>query len=950
MTLWWAGVSIISGMPELVKKGNLSEISFARVFCSIAFRGKTGVLALRDAKDNLLRKQIYFLGGDSAYVEHGSVDESLGQILLREKKLTEEELESILDEHATTDKNVGEIVVERKILTAEELKQWLSHQTELKLINCFAYRDGLFEFNELPVSQFQFQVIVHKIKPERVLYVGVNKYYDLKRLESELEGLKDKWLKLNPEFDKNGMRFDFSGNELKLVKRLSSGQAFTSIVAQSDLSLGDTLKILYTLLISGMLSVEDRKSVKEFEEPPVKIPKRKRIIELEDIEPELAARELNLELSQTPVGEGEGGEIDLSLSSPGIKPEARPVSASASAAVAKTASAQGQIEDEHALVKQKVADILLSNLRDAVDAYLPGRTGGLKVGELLVQNKIIDQLQLNEALRRSREKGGSLLTTLCEMGALNDDDLSEFLSRHYKVPAVNLKEMELDQEVVSLIPEELAKKYKALPINRTGKTLVVAMADPTNLQAIEEIEFLTNYKVEAVVATENQIKDALNKYHDSSAMLDEVMTTFDDSDINLADMSEEEVNVSELEKASEDAPVVKLVNRIIADAVQKGASDIHFEPYENAFRIRYRIDGVLYPVLNPPAKLKAAMVSRVKIMSKLDIAERRMPQDGRMSIRVGNKKLDFRVSTLPTMWGEKLVLRILDKSSLELDLTKLGMEPDQLELLKWGIDQPYGMVLVTGPSGCGKTTTLYSALLELNKNTDNVSTAEDPVEYYLEGINQVQMHDDIGLNFAFTLRSFLRQDPDIIMVGEIRDFETAEIAIKAALTGHLVLSSVHTNDAPSTVSRLLNMGIEPFLLTASLNTVVSQRLVRKLCPHCMEPADVPKKTLIEMGVKPEEVDSFVPYISRGCPECSNRGYKGRVGLFEVLTIRGEISELILAGATPAELKREAIRLGMKTLRQAGLNKVKNKETSLEEVTRSTMPDFIKGAVDFEDVG
>jgi type IV pilus assembly protein PilB len=339
----------------------------------------------------------------------------------------------------------------------------------------------------------------------------------------------------------------------------------------------------------------------------------------------------------------------------------------------------------------------------------------------------------------------------------------------------------------------------------------------------------------------------------------------------------------------------------------------------------------------------------VKIMSKLDIAERRLPQDGRMSMRVGKKKLDFRVSTLPTIWGEKVVMRILDKSSLELDLTKLGMAQDQLDIFRWGIDQPYGMVLVTGPSGCGKTTTLYSALLELNKITDNVSTAEDPVEYYLEGINQVQMQDEIGLNFAFTLRAFLRQDPDIIMVGEVRDFETAEISIKAALTGHLVLSTVHTNDAPSTVSRLLNMGIEPFLLTASLNTVCSQRLVRKICPNCMEPVDVPKKTLISMGVAQDQLDDFVPYIGKGCSNCSDRGYKGRIGLYEILKIRGDISDMIIGGATPGELKREAMRMGMRTLRQAGLSKVKTHETSLEEVTRTTMPDFIKVAGNFEDV-
>ena len=928
-------------MPELVKKGNFKDIPFARVFYSIAGREKTGILTVRNPEDNLVLKKVYFLAGDSAFVEYGPIEEALGQILLKAGKLSEEDLEEVLEELALSeDKDIGEILLEKGLLTQEELETWLKKQVELKLVSLFALKEGNFEFEEIPVSKFQFSVKLFPIVPEQIIYQGIKKHYDLRRLEKELEPLKEKWIKLRLEWEKKKEFFLFSVEEKKLIEQAREGKAFARLIASSDLPLAETLKIVYILLLCDLLEVEERKSIKEFEEPPVKIPRRSRVIELEEVEPEQTAQELNLELEQVPVG---GDEFPSPSPPPASRSSAQP------AVAKKPASEPEPIEDEKALVKQKLSDLLLSNLREAVDAYLPGRTGGVKIGELLVQNKIIDSIQLNEAIKRMREKGTSLLNTLCEMGAIEDDDLSDFLSKYYKVPAVNLKEMELDQEIVSLIPEELAKKYKAIPINRTGRTLVVAMADPTNLQAIEEIEFLTDYKVEPVVATENQIKEAIDKFHDSAAMLDEVMSTFDDSDINLAEIEEDDVDISELEKASEEAPVVKLVNHIIFDAIQKGASDIHFEPYENAFRIRYRIDGVLYPIVSPPYKLKNAVVSRLKIMSKLDIAERRLPQDGRMSMKVGNKKLDFRVSTLPTMWGEKVVLRILDKSSLELDLTKLGMEPEQLEAFRWGISQPYGMVLVTGPSGCGKTTTLYSSLLELNKVTDNISTAEDPVEYYLEGINQVQMQDEIGLNFAFTLRAFLRQDPDIIMVGEIRDFETAEIAIKAALTGHLVLSTVHTNDAPSTISRLLNMGIEPFLITASLNTVVSQRLVRKLCPNCMEPVEIPKRTLIEMGVPPEEVDDFVPYVGRGCPECAHRGYKGRIGLFEVLTVRGEISELILAGATPAELKREAIRLGMKTLRQAGLTKVKNKITTLEEVTRTTMPDFVRTSEEFEDI-
>jgi len=921
-------------MAEVAGKGNLQQISFAKIFYSIAGRGKTGVVTIRDPGDNLVQKQIYFLAGDSAFVMHGPVEETLGQILLRAKVISEEKLEEILEELAVTSKTIGDIFLERKIVKQAELTRYLEQQAEIKLISCFALNESLFDYQEMPVSKFQFQVKLFKINPERVVYLGVKKHYSLKRLETELEYVKEKWVRPSSRFEKESRKLSLAPEELNLIKWIGPGQDFAHIIAKSGLQLADTLKLIYSLLVIGMFDVEDRKGIKDFKEPPAKIPKRTKTIELEDIEPEKAAKELNLHLEDVPVGDG--GKISVD-------------DAPAGTIKKKPKQAGGPVEDEHALVKQQVSDILLSNLKDAIDAYLPGRSGGTKIGELMVKNKVIDTMELNEAVKRMREKGGNLLTTLCSMGVVKDEDIAEFLGKYYKVPPINLTEIELDQEVVSLIPDELAKKYKVIPVNRTGRTLVVAMADPTNIHAIEEIEFLTNYKVEPVVTTENQIKTAIDKYHDSTEMLDDVMATFDDSDIGIADVVDEEINASDLESASAEAPVVKLVNHLIHDAVQKKASDIHFEPYESALRIRYRIDGVLYAVLSPPLKLKNALVSRVKIMSKLDIAERRLPQDGRMSMRVGQKKLDFRVSTLPTMWGEKVVLRILDKTTLELDLTKLGMDQDQLDVFRWGIDQPYGMVLVTGPSGCGKTTTLYSSLLELNKITDNISTAEDPVEYYLEGINQVQMQDEIGLNFAFTLRAFLRQDPDIIMVGEVRDFETAEIAIKAALTGHLVLSTVHTNDAPSTISRMLNMGIEPFLLTASLNIVISQRLVRKLCPNCMQPAEVPKKSLIAMGVSPKDAQDFVPYVAKGCPECSNRGYRGRLGLFEILKIRGEISDMILAGATPGELKREAMRLGMKTLRQAGLLKARNKETSLEEVTRTTMPDFLKGGAEFQEV-
>jgi type IV pilus assembly protein PilB len=553
---------------------------------------------------------------------------------------------------------------------------------------------------------------------------------------------------------------------------------------------------------------------------------------------------------------------------------------------------------------------------------------------------LVDSAQLAAAMSKMRAEGGSLLSNLSKTGAINEEVLSEFLSQHFGVPSVNLDELDLEQEIVSLIPEELSKKYKAIPINRTGKTLVVAMADPTNIEAIDEIKFLTEYNVEVVVATENQIKKALDKYHDSTAMLDDVMLTFDDSDIDVAETKTEDESLTEMEKAAQEAPVVKLVNNVFVDALNKRASDIHIEPYETAFRIRYRIDGALYTIANPPLKLRMAIAARIKVMARLDISERRMPQDGRVSLKIGNKKIDFRISTLPTLWGEKIVCRLLDKTSLKVNMTDLGMEQAQLDALKWGIYKPYGMVLATGPSGSGKTTTLYSSLLELNKVTRNVSTAEDPVEYNLEGINQVQMRDEIGLNFAAALRSFLRQDPNVIMVGEIRDFETAEIAVKAALTGHVVLSTIHTNDATSTVNRLLNMGVEPFLVTAAVTTICSQRLVRRLCPECMVPVETTPEVLLELGVPEPELDGFVAHIGKGCPACNERGYLGRMAIFEVLTIRGDIAEMILSGATPIELKREAVRQGMVTLRMAGLHKVKNRETSIEEVTRTTMADSL----------
>jgi type IV pilus assembly protein PilB len=563
-----------------------------------------------------------------------------------------------------------------------------------------------------------------------------------------------------------------------------------------------------------------------------------------------------------------------------------------------------------------------------------------RLGEILVKNSLITREQLTGALQEQKMSGGQskLGMILIKQGLISEHDLVSFLSRQYGVPTINLNEYEIDPAVVKIIPPEVVQKYNLVPVNRAGSTLIVAVSDPSNLFAIEDIKFMTSYNVEMVVASESDIRGAIDKYYDQSASLADVMDNLDMEDLELVDTAEE-VDVSSLEKATEDAPVVKLVNLILMDAIRKKASDIHVEPYEKTFRVRYRIDGVLYEVMKPPMKLKNAITSRIKIMAELDIAERRLPQDGRIKIKLGGgKDMDYRVSCLPTLFGEKIVLRLLDKSNLQTDLTKLGYEPEALAHFKREIHKPFGMVLVTGPTGSGKTVSLYSALTELNKVTENISTAEDPVEFNFAGINQVQMHEDIGLNFAAALRSFLRQDPDIIMIGEIRDFETAEIAVKAALTGHLVLSTLHTNDAPATINRLLNMGIEPFLVASAVNLITAQRLARRVCSECKEKEDIPVQALIDAGVPPEEAPEFVCYRGKGCPVCSNTGYKGRVGFYQVMPMLDPIRELILNGANTAEIKRESMRLGIKTMRQSGLTKLKEGVTSLEEVLRVTVAD------------
>ncbi len=563
-----------------------------------------------------------------------------------------------------------------------------------------------------------------------------------------------------------------------------------------------------------------------------------------------------------------------------------------------------------------------------------------RLGEILIRESLITPAQLQQAKDEQRKTGKRLGYTLSKLGVIEEKSLTNFLSSHYGVPPIELDQIEIDEDVVELIPETVARRLQAIPVNRSGSTLIVAMADPSNIYAIDELKFLTNYNIEVTVASDAAIEIALNRYYQESVSFDETMFEFEDDDIEFDDQNDDNFNIVDIEKASEEAPVIRLVNFILLSAIKKGASDIHVEPYEKFFRIRLRIDGVLHEEMTPPLRLKNAIISRIKIMSNLDIAERRLPQDGRIKLKMGkSKEMDFRVSVLPTLFGEKIVLRLLDKSNLQLDMTKLGFEPDTIDLFKNAIYQPYGMVLVTGPTGSGKTTTLYSALYDLNKVDKNISTAEDPVEFNLPGINQVQIHDDIGLDFAASLRSFLRQDPDIIMVGEIRDFETAEIAVKAALTGHLVLSTLHTNDAPSTINRLLNMGVEPFLVTASVNLIVAQRLCRKICQECKEPLEAPTKALIELGMSPEEA-AKVPHLykGRGCNVCSNTGYKGRVALYEVMWLHDDLKGMIIQGASAAELKAGAIKLGMRTLRMAGINKIIDGTTSIDEVTRVTAAD------------
>ena len=581
----------------------------------------------------------------------------------------------------------------------------------------------------------------------------------------------------------------------------------------------------------------------------------------------------------------------------------------------------------------------------------------VRIGELLLKEKRITPAQLQEALNYQKTQGGKLGYNLVKLGFVKDEDITALLSKQYGVPSINLTQFEIDASIIKLIPAETAYKYQIIPLSRAGATLTIAMTDPTNVFAMDDIKFMTGYNVEPVVASETAVVEAINRYYSAGGVrvaggqeqpqstLEMVTRALEETDLTDGDDVEviqdlEEIDVNSLEKQSGEAPVIRLVNLMLMSAIQKGASDIHIEPYEKEFRVRFRIDGILYNVMAPPMKFRDAITSRLKIMAKLDIAEKRLPQDGRIKIRFADagqaKEIDFRVSCLPTLFGEKIVLRLLDKSKLMLDMTKLGFESDSLRKLETAIGKPWGMVLVTGPTGSGKTNTLYSSISKINTPETNIMTAEDPVEFNLVGVNQVQVRENIGLNFAAALRSFLRQDPNIILVGEIRDFETAEIAVKAALTGHLVLSTLHTNDAPSTVNRLMNMGIEPFLVASSLNLICAQRLVRRICANCKEDHPHAAQAMVEAGFTADEAQKVVPKKGAGCEKCNNTGYKGRVGLYEVMEVTEELRELILVGASALELRRKAIDEGMLTLRRSGLSKVMEGVTTIEEVARETV--------------
>ena len=563
-----------------------------------------------------------------------------------------------------------------------------------------------------------------------------------------------------------------------------------------------------------------------------------------------------------------------------------------------------------------------------------------KLAQMLVDEEIITDAQLQESLKESKAQNIRLEQAIVKLGYITDDVIMAFMGTQMGIPTVNLSDQgDIDPNIVKLIPENVCQRQILVAIAKKGNNLTVAMSDPLNVSAIDDIRLMTGFEVTPVLASENEIKAMIQKmFSNTSAEMEEAKKDLENVEDVEVVAAEDEIDAAKLAAASEDAPIVKLVNAMLSRAIEEKASDIHLEIYEKITRMRYRIDGVLHERPAPPRKIYAALVSRIKIISELDIAERRKPQDGRCKIKVSGKEVDMRVSVLPTGFGEKVVIRVLDTTNLQLDLAQLGFEPDILQLYKKNVDAPYGMILVTGPTGSGKSVTLFSTLALLNYPDVNIVTIEDPIEFVTQGVNQVMVNNKAGLNFASGLKSFLRQDPDIILVGEIRDSETALIAINAALTGHLVLSTLHTNDAPQATTRLNNMGVEPFLITSSLIMVIAQRLVRKICPKCKEAYEVSPEVLEDLNIRPADGEKVVFYRGLGCPNCANTGYKGRAAIYEVMVMNDEIRKLILKRASGTDIKKIAIETGMITLREAGIRKVRAGGTSIEELLRTTSAD------------
>ena len=566
-----------------------------------------------------------------------------------------------------------------------------------------------------------------------------------------------------------------------------------------------------------------------------------------------------------------------------------------------------------------------------------------RLGDLLVREGLIDNEQLARALQEQKGSNDKLGSILVKLSFVTEENLIAFLSRQYGIQSITLSQLDIDPDVLKLVPEQIARKYEVLPVKLQGNTLTLAMGDPTNVFALDDVGFMTNLQVIPAVASQAAIRQAIDRSYDSKGGgIADIVSEMEGAaaDVELVEGDEEaaasKVDVFELKESADEAPVVRLINMILVDAIRRGASDIHLEPYEKVFRVRFRVDGVLHEIMTPPKRLEAALTSRVKIMASLDIAERRLPQDGRIKLRFNQREIDFRVSTLPTIFGEKTVMRILDKDSLQLDLTMLGFDPWSLEQFTKAIHNPYGMILITGPTGSGKTTTLYSAIHTINSPDINIMTAEDPVEYNLRGVNQVQINEEIGRTFAAALRAFLRQDPDVILVGETRDLETAQIGIRAALTGHLVLTTLHTNDCPSTVARLLDMGIPPFLVSSSLTLILAQRLGRKVCKDCKQPYDADEEILVPYGHIPQGLGKISFYKGKGCATCNFTGMKGRVAIYEVMPVNQDIRDLIIRNAPAVEIGEAAQRQGMRTLRQNALQKVIDGGMTIEEVLRVTL--------------